>query len=163
MCDAFLLTYPWVVVDVWWMLDPLPLPTYGYSEVGPSLFRMNAYRASHVLEDLGWVDLDFGNSWLVGRYCSYLLPKQDGGTSQSQVNKTQSTRTWDTLYTCSTMISTFLCTEVWWNTQFDQTFTHKDKKGVCTRQQGLLRRELILFRSSFVAEVIQKWQNLLNQ
>ena len=32
---------------------------------------------------LGWVDLDLGSSPpLVGRYCSYLLPKQDGGTSQ---------------------------------------------------------------------------------
>ena len=26
---------------------------------------------------------------LVGSYCSYLLPKQDGGTSQIQVNPTQ--------------------------------------------------------------------------
>ena len=34
----------------------------------------------------------------MGRYCSYLLPKQGGGTSQIQVNKTQSTRTWDALY-----------------------------------------------------------------
>ena len=43
---------------------------------------------------LGW--LRFGEfPRLVGRYCSYLLPKQDGGTSQIQVNKTQSTRTWD--------------------------------------------------------------------
>ena len=35
---------------------------------------------------------------MVGRYCSYLLPKQGGGTFQIQVNKTQSTRTWDALY-----------------------------------------------------------------
>ena len=35
---------------------------------------------------------------MVGRYCSYLLPKQDGGKSQIQVNNTQSTRTWDALY-----------------------------------------------------------------
>ena len=29
----------------------------------------------------GFVDLDLGSSpRLVGRYCSYLLPKQDGGT-----------------------------------------------------------------------------------
>ena len=34
----------------------------------------------------------------MGRYCSYLLPKQGGGTSQIQVNKTQSTRTGDALY-----------------------------------------------------------------
>ena len=46
---------------------------------------------------LGW--LRFGElSRLVGRYCSYLLPKQGGETSQIQVNKTQSTRTWDALY-----------------------------------------------------------------
>ena len=43
------------------------------------------YRASHVLEDLGWVR--FGEfPRLVGRYGSYLLPKQDGGTSQIHVN-----------------------------------------------------------------------------
>ena len=60
---------------------------------------LRVYRASHVLGDLGWVDLDLGSSpRLVGRYCSYLLPKQGGGTSQIQVNKTQSTRTWDALY-----------------------------------------------------------------
>ena len=34
----------------------------------------------------------------MGRYCSYLLPKQGGGTFQIQVNKTQSSSTWDTLY-----------------------------------------------------------------
>ena len=34
----------------------------------------------------------------MGRYCSYLLPKQGGVTSQIQVNKTLSTRTWDALY-----------------------------------------------------------------
>ena len=34
----------------------------------------------------------------VGSYCGNLLPKQGGGTSQIQVNKTQSTRTWDALY-----------------------------------------------------------------
>ena len=46
---------------------------------------------------LGW--LRFGGfPRLVGRYCSYLLPKQGGGTSQIQVNITQSTRTWDALY-----------------------------------------------------------------
>ena len=45
---------------------------------------------------LGW--LRFGEfPRLVGLYCSYLLPKHGGGTSQIQVNKTQSTRTWNTL------------------------------------------------------------------
>ena len=34
----------------------------------------------------------------MGRYCSYLLPKQGGWTPQIKVNKTQSTRTWDALY-----------------------------------------------------------------
>ena len=59
------------------------------------------YRASHVLVDLGWVDLDLGSSpgWWAATYCSYLLPEQGGGTSQIQVNKIQSTRTWDALYT----------------------------------------------------------------
>ena len=34
-------------------------------------------------EYLGWVDLRFGEfPQLVGRYCCYLLSKQDGGTSQ---------------------------------------------------------------------------------
>ena len=36
---------------------------------------------------------------MVGRYCSDVMPKQGGGTFQIQVNKTQSTRTWDALYT----------------------------------------------------------------
>ena len=38
-----------------------------------------------------WVGLTYiwGVPRLVGRYCSYLLPKQDGGTSQIKVNKTQ--------------------------------------------------------------------------
>ena len=46
--------------------------------------RMNSvYRVTLVVGYLGWVDLDLGSSpRLVGRYCSYLLPKQDGGTSQ---------------------------------------------------------------------------------
>ena len=50
------------------------------------------YRVAHLLANLGWVDFD-----LVGRYCSYLLPKQDGGTSQIYVNITQSARRWATL------------------------------------------------------------------
>ena len=59
----------------------------------------NKYRVTLVDEYLGWVDLDLGSSPAPagGRYCSYLLPKQGRGTSQIQVNKTQSTRTWDTL------------------------------------------------------------------
>ena len=41
------------------------------------------YRASHVLVDLGWVDLDLGEfPRLVGCHCSYLLPKQAGGMPQ---------------------------------------------------------------------------------
>ena len=47
------------------------------------------YRLAHLLANLGWVDLDLGSSPAVGRYCSYLLPKQDGGTSQINVNPTQ--------------------------------------------------------------------------
>ena len=38
---------------------------------------------------LGFEDEDLGSSpWLVGRYCSYLLPKQAGGTPQIIVDKT---------------------------------------------------------------------------
>ena len=42
--------------------------------------RMNSvYRVTLVVGYLGWVDLDLGSSrGLVGRYWSYLLPKQDG-------------------------------------------------------------------------------------
>ena len=48
---------------------------------------------------LGWLRFgEFPRLQLVGRYFSYLLPKQGGGTSQIEVNKTQSTRTWDALY-----------------------------------------------------------------
>ena len=47
------------------------------------------YRVAHLLANLGWVDLDLGVPLAVGRYCSYLLPKQDGGTSQINVNPTQ--------------------------------------------------------------------------
>ena len=39
------------------------------------------YRVTHLVANLGWVDLDLGSS--------YLLPKQDGGTSQIKVNPTQ--------------------------------------------------------------------------
>ena len=51
--------------------------------------RLTVYRASHVLVDLGWVGYRFGEfPRMVGRYCSYLLPKQDGGTPQIIVDKT---------------------------------------------------------------------------
>ena len=47
---------------------------------------------------VGWVDLDLGSSpgWWSATAAT-LLPNQVGGTSQVQVNKTQSTRTWDAL------------------------------------------------------------------
>ena len=65
-----------------------------------TFLKQHYYRAYRVLVDLGWVDLDlaFGEfPQLVGCYCSYLLPKQGGGTSQIQVNITQSTRTYFTI------------------------------------------------------------------
>ena len=40
----------------------------------------NHYRVTHLVANLGWVDLVSG---------SYLLPKQDGGTSQIKDNPTQ--------------------------------------------------------------------------
>ena len=63
-----------------------------------ALFEVIDYRVTGGLR-LGWVDLDLGSSPpLVGRYCSYLLPKQDGGTSQIHVNPTKSQTTRVTLY-----------------------------------------------------------------
>ena len=44
------------------------------------------YRVAHLLANLGLVDFDLGSSPAGGRYYSYLLPKQDGGTSQIEVN-----------------------------------------------------------------------------
>ena len=43
---------------------------------------LKLYRVTHLVANLGWVDLDLGSSLAGGRYCTYLLPKQDGGTSQ---------------------------------------------------------------------------------
>ena len=49
------------------------------------------YRLGLVVWQLGWIDLDLGSSpgWWAGTVASYLLPKQDGGTSQIKVNPTQ--------------------------------------------------------------------------
>ena len=38
------------------------------------------YRVTHLLLDLGWVDLGSYPAWLMGRYCCYLPSRQDGGT-----------------------------------------------------------------------------------
>ena len=63
------------------------------------------YRASHVLVDLGCVDFDLGVSPSCPAAQPPLphshLPKQsraDSRTIEIQVNKTQSTTTWDALY-----------------------------------------------------------------
>ena len=71
----------------------------GYLDLVDRLAILRTYRASHVLVDLGWVDLDLGSSpgWWATTVATY-FSKQDGGTSQIQVNKTQSSRTWDALY-----------------------------------------------------------------
>ena len=63
---------------------------------------------------LGW--LRFGEfPWLVGRYCSCLLPKQGGGTSQIQVNKTQSTRTRDALFSWNVIAFYYLLFHARWS------------------------------------------------
>ena len=40
------------------------------------IFIETDYRVTHLLANLGWVDLDLGSSpgWWAARYCSYLLP-----------------------------------------------------------------------------------------
>ena len=43
---------------------------------------------------VGWVDLDLGSSRLVGRYCSYLQPKQAGGTPKFLSSKPEKTWQW---------------------------------------------------------------------
>ena len=43
---------------------------------------VSQYRVAHLLANLGWVDLDLGIPQAGGRYCSYLLPKDEGGTFQ---------------------------------------------------------------------------------
>ena len=49
------------------------------------------------MANLGWVDLDLGSS----PGCSYLLPRQDGGTSQIQVKKNPAHLSiWHALYVC---------------------------------------------------------------
>ena len=48
------------------------------------------YRVILVVLELGCIDLYLRYPpGLVGSYGSYLLPKQDGGTSQNEVNPTQ--------------------------------------------------------------------------
>ena len=47
------------------------------------------YRVAHLLANLGLVDLIWGVPPAGGRYCSYLLPKQGGGTFQIRVNQSQ--------------------------------------------------------------------------
>ena len=51
----------------------------------------------------GWLKLTkFRWFWqLLGHYCSYLLPGQDDGTSQTKLNRRFSTTTWATLYSCA--------------------------------------------------------------
>ena len=41
------------------------------------------YRVTHLLKNLGWVDFHLGCSpQMVGRYCSYLLPKQETNSEE---------------------------------------------------------------------------------
>ena len=56
------------------------------------------YRVTHVVgENLQLTQ--FRQFWqLLGRYCSYLLPRQDDGTSKTQVNWRFLPTTWVTLY-----------------------------------------------------------------
>ena len=53
------------------------LPLHVSFKLTKGLWR---YRVTHLQANLGWVDFDLGCvPRLVGRYCSYLLPKQAGG------------------------------------------------------------------------------------
>ena len=49
------------------------------------------YRVILAVSELGWfgIELRCSLGWLAGIYGSYLLPKQDGGTSQNEVDPTQ--------------------------------------------------------------------------
>ena len=47
------------------------------------------YRVTHLLADWVGLTLIWDVPRLAGRYCSYLLPKQAGGTSQIKVNPTE--------------------------------------------------------------------------
>ena len=47
------------------------------------------YRVTHPLADWVGLTLIWDVSRLVGRYCSYLLPKQAGGTPQIKVNPSE--------------------------------------------------------------------------
>ena len=47
------------------------------------------YRVTHLLADWVGLTLIWDVPRLVGRFCSYLLPKQDGETPQIKVNPTQ--------------------------------------------------------------------------
>ena len=49
---------------------------------------MAIYRVTHLLTNWVGLTLIWDVPRLVGRYCSYLLPKQAGGTSQIKVNPT---------------------------------------------------------------------------
>ena len=50
---------------------------------------LKKYRETHLLADWVGLTLIWDVPRLVGRYCSYLLPKQAGGTPQIKVNPTQ--------------------------------------------------------------------------
>ena len=83
--------------------------------------RAMAYRVSHVLVDQGWVDFDLG----VPPFCpapqTHLpnshQPRQnwaDSGTLKIQVNPTQSSRIWDTLYRVTHQVESYiLLTSIW--------------------------------------------------
>ena len=69
-----------------------------YREVQLNLTLEIQYRVPQV--DVENLQLTmFRQFWqLLGCYCSYLLPRQDCGTSLIQVNRRLSTTTWATLY-----------------------------------------------------------------
>ena len=50
---------------------------------------LKKYRETHLLADWVGLTLIWDVPRLVGRYCSYLLPKQAGGTPQIKVNPTE--------------------------------------------------------------------------
>ena len=60
---------------------------------------MDVLQGVNVLEDLGWVDLDFGCSTiLLGQQIATVAAHQPGELPKSKSTQPRSARTWDALY-----------------------------------------------------------------
>ena len=67
-------------------------------EFPPSYLGSKYLQVTHLVEE-NLLLTEFRQFWqLVGRYCSYLLPRQDGGTFQIEVNGRFSSMKCVTLY-----------------------------------------------------------------